>query len=63
MLPKDQSFLNVFIITAAGFKCCVVHVKRLPVLHFCAGYIFGPWSHIAHLDLFENRLSLEMGES
>ena len=30
----------LFYFTAAGVKCCVAAVKRLPVLHHSADYIF-----------------------
>ena len=42
LLLKGPPFQNLFIFTAAGVKCGVATLKRLPMLHHGAYYIF--WS-------------------
>ena len=49
--------MSLFYFTAAGVKCRVAAVKRLPVLHHSADYINFLWNHrCAYSGYFENRV-------
>ena len=57
---QRQSFRFLFYFTADGVKCRVAAIKRLPVLHHSADYIFYfLWDHWAHSGYFENRILLK----